>query len=109
MLFDHLLLHFAREMVPHFIWPERAVQQECRAGFSAGKDIHAFEKGSLMAADEICAFDEIRRTNWLRAKPEVRDRRGAGLFGVVYEISLGVIFGVLTDDLDGILVRDDGA
>src|SRR5262245_11709072 len=62
-----------------------------------------------MAADEICAFDEIGRTNWLRAKPEMGDRRGTRLFGIVHKISLSVIVSVLADDFDGIFVGADGA
>src|SRR5262245_27527701 len=39
VLFDDLLLHFAWEMVPDFIWPEGRVQEKSRTGFGPGKDI----------------------------------------------------------------------
>jgi hypothetical protein len=38
----------------------------------------------------------------------VGDRHAAGLLGVVLEVGLDVLVGVVTDDLDGVLVRTDG-
>ena len=62
-----------------------------------------------MAGHEIGAADEIGGTNRLRPEPQVRHRHAAGFLGIIDEIALRVIFGAFADDLDGILVRADGA
>ena len=45
----------------------------------------------------------------LSPKAQVRDGDAAGLFGVVLEVRLNVLIGVVADDLDGVLVCADGS
>ena len=57
-----------------------------------------------MAGDEIGLRYQVSGVNGLRAEAQVRNRHRAGFLGVINEISLRVVVGVLADDLDGILV-----
>ncbi len=43
------------------------------------------------------------------AEAQVADGHAAGLLGVVLEVGLDVLVGVVADDLDGVLVGADGA
>ena len=43
------------------------------------------------------------------AEAQVADGHAAGLLGVVLEVGLNIFIGVVADDLDGVLVRADGA
>ena len=63
-----------------------------------------------MAADEgsVIFTDEIRGMDRIRAEAQVGGGGGAGLLGVVFEVALGPVVGVQTDDLDGVLVGTDG-
>src|SRR5205814_4885815 len=53
--------------------------------------------------------DEVRGPDGPGPEAQMRDRDRAGLLAVVYEVALGVASRFLTDDLDGVLVRPDGA
>ena len=62
-----------------------------------------------MARREVGRVDEVGRADHVAAEAEVRDRDAAGLLGVVLEVALRVVLGVVADDLDGVLVRADRA
>ena len=62
-----------------------------------------------MAGDEVCFRNQVAGTDRLRSEAQMRDGHRAGFLGVVNEISLRVVVGVLADDLDGILVGADRA
>ena len=62
-----------------------------------------------MAGDEVGLIDVVRALDELVAEAQVADGDAAGLLGVVLEVSLDELIGVVADDLDGVLVRADGA
>ena len=62
-----------------------------------------------MAGQEVGLPHEVGLLDRLRAEAEVGDRVGAGLLGVVEEVALGGVGGVVADDLDGVLVGAHGA
>ena len=62
-----------------------------------------------MAGNEVCLVDVVRRLDGLVAETQVRDGDAAGLLGVVLEVRLDVLVGVVADDLDGVLVCADRA
>ncbi len=62
-----------------------------------------------MTGDEIRLRDQIAGLDRLGTEAQMRDSHRAGFLGVVHEISLRVVVGVFSDDLDGVLVCADGA
>ena len=62
-----------------------------------------------MAGDEVGLVDVVRRADRGVTEAQVRDRDAAGLLGVVLEVGLDVLVGVVADDLDRVLVGADGA
>ena len=65
--------------------------------------------GRVVAGDEVGLVDVVRALDGLVAEAQVADGDAAGLLGVVLEVSLHILVGVVADDLDGVLVRADGA
>ena len=61
-----------------------------------------------MAGDEVGLVDVVRALDGLVAEAEVRDGHAAGLLGVVLEVGLHILVGMVADDLDGVLVGADG-
>ena len=57
-----------------------------------------------MTCNEVSLVDIVRRLDRLLAKTQVRYGYAAGLLGVVLEISLHIVVGVVADDLDRVLV-----
>ena len=65
--------------------------------------------GRVVAGDEVGLVDVVRALDGLVAEAQVADGDAAGLLGVVLEVGLDILVGVVADDLDGVLVRADGA
>ena len=105
LLLDDLLLRRARQVVPHLVRAERAVEQEDRAGIGALQHVEPLHEAELMAADEIRPRDEVRRVDRLLAEAQVRNRDRARLLRVIDEVALHVQVGLFAHDLDGVLVR----
>ena len=87
-----------------------AVDEEHAAGLNVADDGEAlgYVSGN-MACNEVCLVDVVRALDLLVAEAQVADGDAAGLLGVVLEVSLNVLVGVVADDLDGVLVSADGA
>ena len=87
-----------------------AVDEEHAAGLNVADDGEALGYVSRnMACNEVCLVDVVRALDLLVAEAQVTDGDAAGLLGVVLEVSLNVLVGVVADDLDGVLVSADGA
>ena len=85
------------------------VDQERAAGLDILDDVHALgDVAGVVARDEVRLGDIVRRTNRGVAETQVRDRDATGLLGIVLEVGLDVLVGVVTDDLDRVLVGADG-
>ena len=109
VLLSELLLHGSRQVrVELFIAP-LAVEQERAAILQGGEHVVLRHIRRVVAGGEVSRVDLIRRLDRRLAEAQVRNRQTAGLLGVVCEIRLSVHIGVVTDDLDGVLVRADGA
>ncbi len=61
-----------------------------------------------MARHEVGLGDVVRRTDRGITEAQMRDGDATGLLGVVLEVGLDVLVGVVADDLDGVLVGTDG-
>ena len=62
-----------------------------------------------MTCNEVSLFDIIGRTDRFVAESQVRNGHAAGLLGVILEVCLCLHVGMVTDDLDGVLIRANGA
>ena len=61
-----------------------------------------------MACYEVRSGNKVRSLDREVAESQVRAGVTAGFLGIVVEISLAILVGVGTDDLDGVLVGTDG-
>src|ERR1700693_676499 len=91
-------------MIPNLIRAKRSIQEECCSRFRSGKHINAIEKLDLMASNKVRLADEIRRTDGIWPKPQMRNGYRPGFFGVVYKVPLSEVVCSLPDNLDGIFV-----
>ena len=62
-----------------------------------------------MTGNKVGSGDIVAGADGLRAKPQMGDGDAAGLLGVILEVGLCVKVGVVTDDLNGVLVGANGA
>ena len=65
--------------------------------------------GGHVAGDKVGLVDVVGGADGLVAEAQVADGYAAGLLGVVLEVGLHVLVGVVADDLDGVLVGAHGA
>ena len=108
-LFQNLLLHFARQMVPDLIGGEGRIQQERCARFGRAEDVRALHERKLVAGDKAGSSDQIGGFDRLGAEAQMRDRDRSRFFRVVHEISLRMIGRVFPDNFDRVFVCADGA
>jgi hypothetical protein len=85
-----------------------AVQKECAAVNQLLHHVELRDVCRVVAGNEVCLVDKVGGLNRLLSEAEVRHGNTAGLLGVIVEVSLCIHIGVITDDLDGVLVRADG-
>ena len=100
LLVHHLLLRAPGELVPDFGGGVRRVEQEDRARHGCFKHIHFFKEAEVVAGDEAGAGDEVARADGARPEAQVGGGHGAGLLGVVDEVTLSVVGSLAADDLD---------
>ena len=104
-LVDDLLLQLLGQAYPGFLRVIKGgVDQEGGTGFGGLEQIQLFDEFPLVAGHEVGAVDQVGGADGIRAKPQVGYGDGAGLFGVVNEVALGVVVGITADDFDGVLV-----
>ena len=65
--------------------------------------------GGHVAGHEVGLVDIVGGADGLVAEAQVADGHAAGLLGVVLEVRLDILVGVVADDLDGVLVGAHGA
>ena len=109
MLLGELLLHGSRQMLVKLFIAPLAVEQERAAILQGGEHVVLRHIRRVVAGGEVRRVDLIRGLDRRLAEAQVRNRQTAGLLGVVSEVRLRVHIGVVADDLDGVLVRADGA
>ena len=84
------------------------VQQEGAVRLDLGNDIEVLDVRGLVAGHKVSHGDIVGAVDGLMAKAQVGLGNAAGLLGVILEVSLSVLIGVVTDDLDGVLVGANG-
>ena len=86
------------------------VDHEHAAGLDVVDHLEALgDVGGVVAGDEVGLVDVVAAADGLVAEAQVGDGHAAGLLGVILEVGLDVLVGVVADDLDGVLVGADGA
>ena len=80
---------------------------------AAGLDVlHHLEAlghiAGVVAGHEVSLVDIVGGTDGLVAEAQVADGDAAGLLGVVLEVRLNILVGMVTDDLDGVFVGAHG-
>ena len=87
-----------------------AVDHEHAAGLDVVDHLEALgHVRGVVAGDEVGLVDVVAAADGLVAEAQVGDGHAAGLLGVILEVGLDVLVGVVADDLDGVLVGADGA
>ena len=87
-----------------------AVDQEGAAGLDVADHGEALHNvGGVVAGHEVSLVDVVGAADGVIAEAQVADGHAAGLLGVVLEVRLNILVGVVADDLDGVLVGAHGA
>ena len=101
-------LHGSRQVLFHVFQRPVGVQHEGTAVLDAVQDVVLGDIGGLVAGDVVGLGDEVGRLDGALAEAQVGHGEATGLLGVVSEVGLSVHVGVVTDDLDGLLVGTHG-
>ena len=109
MLSD-IALGLRRHVVVQLLVAPLAVDQEDTAVLHVPDHGEALDNvGGHMAGHEVGLVDIVGRADGVIAKAQMADGHAAGLLGVVLEVRLNILVGMVADDLDGVLVRADRA
>ena len=86
-----------------------AVNQEYAARLYVVDHLVALDNvGRVVACNEVSLVDIVRGLDRLSTEAQMRYGYAASLLGVVLEVSLYVVIGVVADNLDGVLVCTNG-
>ena len=104
LLGDELLLDGVGQLVPDLLGAVGAVEEEDAAGHERAEHVVLFEEDEGVAGQEVGGGDEVGGADGPGPEPEVGDGDGARFLGIVDEVALGEVLGLVADDLDGVLV-----
>ena len=96
-------------MVPRLILAVRAIEEKYSTLGCNAQGILAFEKRKLMAGDKSSGGDQVGSPDRVRSEAKMRHGLRARFMRIVDEVTLGVASGVLSDDLDAVLICTDRA
>ena len=85
-----------------------AVEQEGAAGLDILNDVIALDVRGSVAGDEVSLVDIVGGLDGAVAEAQVGDGYAAGLLGVILEVGLNLLVGVVADDFDAVLVSANG-
>ncbi len=106
-LFRDIALDLPRKVLFQLLFVPRTVEQERTAFFQILYHIVFVYISRHVAGDKIRLVDQVRRLDRLVAKAQVRNRHTTGFLRIVVKICLHILFGVVTDDLNGVLIGPD--
>jgi hypothetical protein len=78
LFLDDLFLGVGRQVVPHLVGGQRAVEQEGRALLGVFQDVVLAHEVVVVAGHEVGLLNEVGRADGLFAEPQVADGDGAG-------------------------------
>ena len=108
MLLGQHLLHGSGQVLLQLVGLPLAVEQEHAAVLQRGHHVVHGHISGVVASHEVRRVDLIGGLDGRLAKAQVAYRQAAGLLGVVGKVGLRIHVGVVTDDLDGVLVGANG-
>ena len=103
-----VLLDLPRQMLLKLRIAPSAVQQEGSAVHKFLNHVVLANVSRVVASHEVCLMNEVGGLNRLVTEAEVRHGDTAGLLRVIIKVRLRIHVGVVTDNLDGVLVCTDG-
>ena len=103
-----VLLDLTRQMLLKLRIAPSTVQQEGSAVHKFLNHVVLANVSRVVASHEVCLMNEVGGLNRLVTEAEVRHGDTAGLLRVIIKVGLRIHVGVVTDNLDGVLVRTDG-
>ena len=96
---------FSWHMLVELFWSPLAVDEEYAAWFNVTNHLVAFcYIGWVVASNKVCFVDVVWALDRFVTKTQMGNGDTAGLLGVILEVCLYIFIGVVTDDLDGVLV-----
>ena len=105
VVLNNITLCLCREVMRELFGIPLAVYEEGSAGFDVAYHLKTLGNiRGVVARHEVCLGDIVRRANPVIAEAQVADGDTTGLLGVILEIRLNVLVGMVADDLDGVLV-----
>ena len=104
-----LLLDHPGQLLPDLLRRVGRVEQNRRALFGQGQHVVAAQEAELMDGHKVGLTDEVGALDGFRPKAQMGNSARPGLLGVVDEVALGKVVGLLADDFDGVLVGADSA
>ena len=82
-----------------------AVDHKYAAGLYILNHLHALDHVcGIVASHEVRLVDIVRALDRVIAKTQMGNGDTAGLFGIILEVCLNILVGVVTDNLGGVLV-----
>ncbi len=109
VVLSEVTLHLVWQVCGQLIALPDGVEKEGAAVAQTACHVIHVQVGLYVACHEVWCCHQICGADGRVAEAEVRTCETAGFLGVVGEISLTVFVGVVTDDLDGVLVGSDSA
>ena len=86
-----------------------AVDQEGTARLDVADHLVALDDVCRnVACNKVCLGDIVRRTDLVITEAQVADGDTAGLLGVILEVCLNIFIGVVTNNLNGVLISTNG-
>src|SRR5262249_29653920 len=105
---NDLLLHIARQMIPNFFGSIRAVEKYHSTFHRVLQYIESLKKTELVNRDKTRFMDQVCALDRPRAEAQMRYSSRSRFLGVVNEVTLSVIWSLLADDLNRVLIRAHG-
>ena len=102
-------LDFLGQGRPDGVLAVGGVQQEGGTVHRRLEHLVLLEEAGLVAGDEVGLGHQVGAADGTGAEAQVADGDGTGLLGVIDEVALAEVGGLLGDDLDGVLVGTHGA
>ena len=105
-----ILLCLGVQVLAQLLIGPLAVDHEHAAGLDILDHLHAHvDVSGVVAGHEVSLVDVVGAADGLVAETQVADGHAAGLLGVILEVCLNILVGMVANDLDGVLVCADGA
>ena len=103
-----ILLCLGVQVLAQLLIGPLAVDHEHAAGLDILDHLHAHvDVSGVVAGHEVSLVDVVGAADGLVAETQVADGHAAGLLGVILEVCLNILVGMVADDLDGVLVSTD--